>query len=347
MTGSRPRILFVGPMLGRHPGWVPNPAEELAPRLAASGYPCQLVSDRAGRFARLADILGTILKQRRQTDVVCLQVYSGSSFLVSDLASLLARGLRLPVVMVLHGGGLPSFIEQHPSWTTRVLHRATLLVVPSYYLGESLANRCFSCRVIPNAIDLESYPYRHRASVKPSLLWMRTFHEVYNPCLAVETLQHLKKFYPDARLTMAGQDKGMLEPVKQRVHELNLADSVRFVGFLDLQGKQREFAEHDIFLNTNRVDNMPVSVMEAAAAGMPIVATAVGGVPYLLHDGETGLLTADNDPAAMANAVERILTQPELAGRLSQNARCKAEQLDWSAILPEWEAVFRELAIHA
>ena len=127
------------------------------------------------------------------------------------------------------------------------------------------------------------------------------------------------------------------------MHELNLADSVRFVGFLDLQGKQREFAEHDIFLNTNRVDNMPVSVMEAAAAGMPIVATAVGGVPYLLHDGETGLLTADNEPAAMANAVERILTQPELAGRLSQNARCRAEQLDWSVILSLWERLFDEL----
>jgi len=232
-----------------------------------------------------------------------------------------------------------------------VLRRADAIVAPSAYLVEQLglaaraANRGENhIRVIANILEIEQYPYRHRATVRPRLLWMRTFHEVYHPQLAVEALAHLRRTHPEATLTMAGQDKGLLEAVVALALEYGLSDAVRFPGFLDAPAKAREFATHDIYLNTNRVDNMPVSVVEAMAFGLPVVATAVGGIPYLLRDGATALLTPDGDATAMADAVRRLLAEPGLAGALSAAGRDLAGSCAWEATRPQWLKLFEEIA---
>jgi L-malate glycosyltransferase len=340
---QQPRILFAGPMLGRHPGWVPSPAEELAPRLRERGFVCSLTSSLLNRYLRTADIIFTIVRYHKQVDILCLQVYSGPSFLVEDLASLLARFLGMRIVMVLHGGGMPDFIQRFPNWSRRMLARAQLILTPSSFLAKTILPFGFHSTIIPNAIQLDNYPCRFRKNVRPHLLWMRTFHEIYNPEMAVDTLEQLAPDYPDATLTMAGQEKGLLNTVRTRVKEKHLESRVHFAGFLGVRAKQDEFESHDVFINTNRVDNMPVSVIEACAFGMPIIATSVGGVPFLIQDGENGLLVPNDDSIAMALAVRRLIDEPGLVERLSRNARGFGESHDWSIVLPQWENAFYEV----
>jgi glycosyltransferase involved in cell wall biosynthesis len=142
-------------------------------------------------------------------------------------------------------------------------------------------------------------------------------------------------------LTLAGQDKGLLGETRSLAAAMGLNGAVRFAGFLDAEGKRREFAGHDVFLNTNRVDNAPVSVLEAAACGLPVVSTAVGGIPYLLRNEEEALLVPEGDAAAMAGAVRRLLDRPDLAGRLSAAGRQVAERSAWERVRPAWEDVLR------
>jgi glycosyltransferase involved in cell wall biosynthesis len=97
-------------------------------------------------------------------------------------------------------------------------------------------------------------------------------------------------------------------------------------------------------LNTTNVDNTPISILEAMACGLCVVSTSVGGIPYLLEHEHDALLVPPNDPEAMAIAVRRLLTEPGLAERLSRNGRQKAEQFDWSIILPQWEALLISVA---
>jgi len=338
-----PHLCFVGPIVGRHPGYVTTQGEILADLFGREGYPVIAVSTHRNRYMRLIDIVQTLIRRRNQIDIQCLQVFGGPSFVVEDIASFIGRTFDQRIIMFIHGGAMPEFMARFPRWSQRVLRRANVIVTPSEYLARVIRQYGIQARVIPNVLELQHYPFRHRRRLTPRLFWMRAFHPVWNPEMAVRVLARLKRDVPEATLVMAGQDKGMQKEIEQFVHQLRLGGAVRFVGFLDMAGKAREGDAADIFINTTRIDNMPVSVLEACAMGLPVVATAVGGIPDLLTDEETGLLVPPDDVEAMVRAIKRLLNDSELAGRLSANGRRLAERCDWTHVRPQWERLFDEL----
>ncbi|MCB1247597.1 MAG: glycosyltransferase, partial [Acidimicrobiia bacterium] len=336
-----PTIGFVGPMLGRNPGWVTTQGELLADRFRAEGWSVLETSSKVGRASRLIDTLTSISRWRGTVDVIVLSVFSGPAFVTVDAASAAASRLGIPLVMVLHGGNLPTHRAQHPRWTGRVLRRADRIVAPSSYLTDAFEE--FDVTVLPNLADTETIVFRRRRKATPRILWMRTFHPVYNPELAVRAVALLRNNHPEVHLTMAGQEKGSTSDVLAEIERHALGDVVDVVGFLDRDAKDRAFDAHDIYLHTNRIDNTPVSLLEAAAAGLPIVATCVGGVPSLLRDGTDALLVPSDDPEAMATALGRLLDDPTLADTLSVNGRAIAENSSWPAVRGAWTALFDDV----
>ncbi len=343
-VGTRPRLSFAGPLAGRRTGRVTSQSLILSDLFKAAGYSVSSTSPYANRLARLADTVFTLVRTSRRVDVGIVDVYSGNAFLMADVSSAIIKSCGHRLVMVLHGGGLPAMIARNPHRARKVLSRADVLVSPSAYLAEAAKTIGLSARVIPNVVDLTIYPYRHRESLRPRLFWMRSFHPTWNPILAVRALALIRQQFPEATLVMAGQDKGCERTVRSEAATLGLSNSVEFPGFLDNRGKTTHGNAADVFLNTNRVDNMPVAVVEACAMGLPVVSTEVGGIPYLLRDRETGLLVRDNDHAAMADAVCTLLTDANLAGRLSRNGRALAERSSWVRVRELWEDLFLELA---
>jgi glycosyltransferase involved in cell wall biosynthesis len=335
MSGST--LCFVGPLAGESAGHVPTQGEYLARHLSAHGYTVQLVSSHPNRYVRLLDVVVTLIRQRRKIRVQCIQVYSGRSFLIVDAASALGRLFGHTVVMQLHGGSLPDFMKQYPNWTRRVLSRADTLVTPSSFLARTVTQFGLQAQVIPNVVDLADYPYRRREQLAPRLFWMRALQALYNPQMAVRVLARVRAHYADARLVMAGPDIGLRAEVETLARELGVSDALDFVGLIDMAGKSKYGNWADVFINTNHVDNMPVSIVEACAMGLPV---NVGGRPDLLTDGDTGLLVPDDDDEAMADAVLRLLRDPALSQRLSSNGRKLAESLSWERVYPRWSAVF-------
>lgn len=331
------RVCIIGPLIGANPGHVTTQGEILARALSREGYAVTSASSSPSRYVRFADIAATLVRERRAYDVVLLQTYGGPSFVVEDAASRIARRLGKRIVMHLRGGAMPDFFARHARWARRVLARADQLLVPSDYLRDAVGALGFTARVVPNVIDLDQYPYRVRSAPAPRLLWMRSFHPLYNPLMAVRVLAALRRTHPEASLVMAGQEKGMGEAVRMEAARLGVAEAVRFPGFLDPAGKRREGDGADIFLNTNDIDNTPVAVIEAGAMGLPVVATAVGGVPRLIRHEDTGLLVPAGDEAGMVTAVRRLLAEPALAERLSVAGRRLAEQCAWTEAAPVWD----------
>ena len=339
----KPGLCFVGPMVGRRLGYSPAQLQTLCDLFVGEGYRAVSASALENRIARLTDIVKTIVRHQREVDVLIIDVFSGSSFVVADLASRLGRALGKPIVLILRGGALPQFSARHPRWTQSVLSRANAIVAPSEFLARVAVKLGFRPRVIPNVIDISKYPYRCRERVNPRLFWMRSFHPMYNPSMAMRVMGRLSSDVPEASLVMAGQDKGLQSTVVKLAEEAGLDGSVHFPGILDMAGKTHEGSKADIFLITNRIDNMPVSALEACAMGIPIVATAVGGIPDLLKDEETGLLVPDDNDEAMAGAIRRLINERGLAARLSINGRRLAERSSWHQVQPLWEGVFAEL----
>ena len=337
------RLCFIGNMLGRNPGFVTTQGQVVADLIAAETSAVTVVSSKRNRAARMAEIVSTLVKNRRNFDAIVLEVYSGLGFIIADVVGRLAKIFDLPLIMFLHGGNLPEFINQHLNWTRNVLNRADFIVAPSPFLAEKIGQLGYQIRVIPNVVSLELYPFREREAIAPRLVWMRSFHSIYHPEMAIKVLAELRETVPNATLTMAGVDKGLESKIKRMTEEMNLAAAVKFPGFLDAQAKAREFAAADIYLNTNRIDNMPVSVVEACAFGLPVVATAVGGLPFLIIHRENGLLVADQDVGAMTKAIKELLDNPALTLNISRNARRLAERSAWTRVKSDWENLFEEV----
>ncbi|MCI1279223.1 MAG: glycosyltransferase family 4 protein [Nitrospira sp.] len=339
------RLAFIGPMVGAKCEVVSTQGDIVAKLFAKAGYSVVAASAKPNRYMRLVDIASTLVRKRKGIDLQCVQVYSGPSFILADLASWLGKLFGHSLVLFLHGGSLPNFMVRYPNWTQRVFNRADRLVAPSDFLANAFVQYGYKIEVIPNVIDLSVYPFRHRKSLTPRLLWMRAFHQVYNPLMAIHVLVRVRAVMPTATLVMAGLDKGMQDDAQALASKEGVSDAVRFPGFLDMAAKGREGNHADIFLNTSHVDNMPVSVVEACAMGLPVVSTAVGGVPALLGDGETGLLVPDNDVHAMSNAVLRLCIDSTLAEKLSANGRRLAESSSWTMVRAKWERMFTQISV--
>lgn len=349
MTPGPLRIGVVGPLLGHHPGWVVSQGERLAERLADDGV---LVRTTSGRIQRIPRAIDTALAMRSwqgEVDVVVAMVFSGPGFAMADLTSRSARVLDLPLVLWLHGGNLPTFAHRHPRWVASVLRRAAAVVAPSPYLlrafdpAEGRSRR--APVIIPNLLPEEAGPFMPRGPLRHRVLWMRTFHPLYRPELAVDVLEGLVRRFPDTTLTMAGQDRGDLGAIKGLAQDAGLDAHVRFVGFLDGPGKARAFSEHDLFLNTSGTDNAPVSLIEAAAHGLPIVSTAVGGIPDLFPDREAALLA--DDAAGLTEAVSRLFGDADLASSLAAGARDRAKACTWGQVGPQWHRLLSEVTASA
>lgn len=327
---------FLGPVLGRHEGWVTTQGEVLAGLFAAEGHPTFISSTELSPLRRAADHAWDLCRWRRRVDVAVVSVFSGRAFALADESLSLARVLRIPAIAWLHGGDLPSLGQRHPRWVGRVLRSADAVVAPTAYLGRWAEAFVDDVRVIPNVLDLSDYQFRIRSPLRPRLLWMRTFHELYDPASAVRVLAALRDSGVDAQLTMAGQDKGLLDGTRALAEGLQVEGFVRFPGFVSGDQKAALFRDHDIFLNTNVVDNAPVTVLEAAASGLVVVSTDVGGVPDLLADGEAALLVPARDPEAMAWAMVQLLEQPATARRCALAASRVAQRSDWASVREQW-----------
>ena len=335
------RLIIVGPFLSHNAGWVISQGEVLSELLETNGHDVRCTSRFPNRYARLADTIGSLLSWRKWGEAIIIMVYSGPAFTFADIASQIAKKSLIPIIFWLHGGNLPDFYAHNKQRVSRVFGRGKCVIAPSVYLAQLFQGR-FETQIIPNMITLENYVFYLRHSVQPRLLWMRTFHELYNPAMAVEVLACLKMSYPQAILTMAGQDKGLLQSTKRLVLLHGLDKFVRFPGFLDLSCKQYEFANHDIFLNTNHIDNMPISLIEAGAFGLPVISTNVGGIPYFITDEEDALLVPKDDINAMTHAVKRVIERPELAESLSLNGRKLAETFSKHEVLSRWQYVLTQ-----
>jgi len=278
-------------------------------------------------------------------DVVHAFSASFWSFLINPAPAVVAaRLMGRPCIVNYRSGEAPIHLAKRRWMAKPLLRLASVIVVPSAYLGEIFSRYQLTTHTIPNTVDLERFTFRERGPVEPRLLSNRALEPLYNVECVIRAFALVQARRPDASLVIAGDgsERARLERV---VSDLAL-NHVQFAGALPAANMAEAYDSADILVSTPVLDNMPNSLVEAFAAGIPIVASNVGGVPYIVRQGETGLLVPSNDPTATAGAVLRLLEEPALARRLSVDGRRECEaRYTWPAARNAWLGLYAQLAL--
>ena len=202
-----PRLLVVGSFPASAP-LERYPSGDLAGRLASRGWDVLTTSRGEGRLGRLCEMVWSVVRDRGRYEVAVVDVFSGSAFLWAEAVVLFLRVLRKPFALVLHGGNLPEFARLWPGRVRRLFDGAAVVACPSAYLARKLERFRGDIRCLPNAIEVSRFDPRPSERMGCELVWLRAFHEIYNPMLAPAVLACLIGEFPGMRLTMIGPDKG-------------------------------------------------------------------------------------------------------------------------------------------
>jgi glycosyltransferase involved in cell wall biosynthesis len=187
---------------------------------------------------------------------------------------------------------------------------------------------------VPNIVDLQQFTYRVRDPLWPRLVCTRNFEPLYNLSCVLRAFATIQAQYPDATLTLVGsgsQDTAL----RQEAAALRI-EHVTFAGRVAPAEVHRYYANADIYVQAPSIDNMPLSLLEAFASGLPVVSTDVGGVPSMLRHGIDGLLVGDDDADALAEAVIQLLRDPALAHRLAESAYRTLAAYEWRVVRNGW-----------
>lgn len=322
----------------------PTQAFVLANTMQKRGVQLIVTSKHISKWKRLADIVFTMLKKASAYDVAIIQFYSGNSFIWQYIAAHIATLLHKKIVMTVHGGNVPAKLESSIGHRYKaLLNKADLITAPSAFIQQELKKHGIASVLIENIIELSDYQFKEKIKIRPRILWMRAFSYIYNPLMAAQVLNILKDKYADVKMVMAGPDLGMLQETKELVVKLGLDKYIDFVGFINNQQKNQLAADCDIYISTNRIDNAPVSFLEMWAMGLPVVSTGVGGVPYLLDDGLTGIIAKDDDAKSMADAIISLIENQALSSSIINNAKMKVATYDEANVYRKWEEAINSL----
>jgi glycosyltransferase involved in cell wall biosynthesis len=196
-------------------------------------------------------------------------------------------------------------------------------------------------RPVPNLLDLDRFHYRRRTTVTPRIVSVRNFEPLYDVACTLRAFQIVQRRRPDASLTLVGggSQDGALRTLARDL-QLN---QVTFAGRVTPGDMPRWYADHDIYVQSPRIDNAPTSVLEAFASGLPVVSSEAGGVPAILTHGEHGLLAPVADHEAIAAHILRLLDEPELALTLADQARATCSRHSWPSVRSEWLRTYKAL----
>ena len=262
----------------------------LGEKLESEGYNLKYASSYSYKLLRLIEMVWCCIRYSQWTDAVLIDTYSTQNFYFALICSQVCRIFSIPYFPILHGGDLPSRLQRSPKKSRLVFENAKTNISPSLYLKSKFEEFGYeNIQFIPNAIQIENYSVKSKNYKSIRLLWVRSFSKIYNPEMAIQVLKALLDNGFKADLCMFGPDShGSLEAVKALAKKLGV--DVKFTGKLDKKEWHKLSEQYNIFVNTTNFDNMPVSVIEAIALGLPVISTNVGGIPNLIQHEKEGLL---------------------------------------------------------
>ncbi len=306
-----------------------------------AGQRASLAIKGAGEFAAL-------LAQHRR---VLLHVHTGpfSSFWRDSAYVLAAIAARSPVILHLHGGDFDRFYDASstPSRSAIrfLLEHASCVVAPSQRVVSWIRSVSPEARsvALPHPVAIPELERGARPNVIVFLGRLEAAKGIFD---LLEAVAQLRAAVPDVRLACAGDGDRLA--VARYAERLGIADAVKFTGWIGPSGKRALLESAAAFALPSYAEGMPVSLLEAMAAGVPAVASPVGAIPEVLVDGVSGFLTAPGDVATLSRVLQKLLVDHALGARVGAAGR-ETVRLRFAPerAIPPLENLYAELGLQA
>ena len=274
------------------------------------------------------DLLGVVelvtLMRRERPDIV--HANSSKAGLLGRIAAALAR---VPIrIFTVHGWAFKAYARAASAlyrWADRLMAPLTTVTICVSERERESGLAARTCRaertvVIPTAVDVDAARQSRRGGRPPRVVTVGRLAAPKDPLTLVRALAAVRGPF-DARIVGDGPERSAVEA---EIRACALEGAVELLG--ERRDVQRLLAEADVFVLSSRSEGAPISILEAMATGVPVVASAVGGVPEIVKDGATGLLVPPGDPAALAAALEALLADPALRDRLGAAGQARVRE---------------------
>lgn len=283
--------------------------------------------------------------------LVHAQTASRASFWRKSIFIVLALAARKSVIVHLHGGRFGYFYERECGairrWVIRnVLNRVDRVVVLSSQWKKVIESIAPAARVvrIANPVLVPENVGGASARDPNTLLFLSRLNERKGIFDLLRALSMVLGRFPDVRLRCAGD--GDRAAVQAAARELGIEQHVELIGWVDGAAKERELSRATIYVLPSYIEGLPMGVLEAMAAAVPVVASRVGGIPDAIEDGVDGFLVEPGDVDALSDRLIQLLESVELRSEFGSAARNKARELfSTETVLSQLDELYRSLGV--
>lgn len=302
-------------------------------------------------FARaLVTYLALLLTGR--VGLIHVHLASRASFWRKCAFMLPAFALRIPTIIHLHGGGFADFYEKECSalgkrFVRYVFNTASRIVVLSSAWQHWVSAMCSNPMVeaVYNPVLVPEKPSSWSARNNGEVLFLGRICKPKGTYDLVDAASQLRASIDGFRILMGGE--GDVEEIGAHAASLGVTDNVQLLGWVKGLDKEQHFSSARVYALPSYHEGLPMSVLEAMAAGLPVISTTIGGIPDAVSDGVEGFLVRPGDIDMLANRLERLLSDDELAMRMGTAARNKViTTFSTEAVMPRVEKIYNELGFN-
>jgi glycosyltransferase involved in cell wall biosynthesis len=281
---------------------------------------------------------------------------SGAGYILNILRTVSVRK-RIPITLTLQEGDSESHLEYkwagliNLSWRLALWQTDFLTAISNFLLNRAIRKGYKGqSALVPNGVDINIFSQKidegisqeliSRLNKKSEDIFLVTTGRLTHKNGIEDIISSLTLLPPNVSLVVIG--KGELGNRLQKLAtDLKVDDRVKFLGFIPYSEMPKYFSICDIFVRPSRSEGFGNSFIEAMAAGIPVIATPVGGIPDFISDRETGLFCSTDNPKSIAVAVKTLITDIELKNSIIKNANeLVKERYGWDNIALQMKKVF-------
>lgn len=307
-----------------------------------------------------------LMKKSKEIDLIHAHGYG---FFPTDLSAWVCKIRKKPLIITLHGfhpdylafmKNITAVQEMHLMPYFKAIAQRSLTIADAIIaltLHEKEILRTYyrvpeeKITIIPNGIDFQSYlrtynktAFKKRFDLKENvILFVGAIRQEKGLHYLLHAIPSILKEFPQTSFVLIGKDWGFKKTLLREGKRIGVATSMHFLGSVKTSLLREALGCCDVFVNPSVYESFGISLLEAMASGKPTVATNVGGIPYIVRNGKTGIIVKHGDPESLAKAIKELLGSSELRKQMGEKGLQLAKSYDWKEIVLHIEQLYEKV----